>query len=111
MNPKPKSMNTSASPLKSKKRKPAPEPDKLSRDERFYELFKTALQGLCAQFEDARNPRYVDGKAELERCQDLSRRPWNLATYAASMFEDDEIEAFNQQVEITTKKEEAETLP
>ena len=56
-----------AATSKPKKRKSSPEPPKLSRDERFYELFKTALQGLCAQFEDAGNPRYAEGKAELER--------------------------------------------
>ena len=95
-----------AATSKPKKRKSSPEPPKLSRDERFYELFKTALQGLCAQFEDAGNPRYAEGKAELERGQHLLRRAWNLATYAASMFEDDErertIDSFNEEVELTT---------
>jgi hypothetical protein len=106
-------------PAKPKKRKTSHEPRHLDHDERFYDLFKCALHGLCGQFEDPSSddiyPRYVEGKAELERCQDLCRRAWNVAVYATAMFEDDEpamkeftevedeVDAFNAAIEAEDK--------
>jgi hypothetical protein len=88
---------------KPKKRKSGPEPPSLSHEERFFSIFKSALPGLCAQFEQ--NNRYDSGKAELDRCQQIVRRAWNLAVYGTAMFEDDEraIQKFND----TVKKVEA----
>ena len=93
-----------------KKHKPLPDP----RQERFYDLFKCALRGFCSQFEfqrpDDLQPCYSAGAAELERCQDLCRRAWNLARFANAMFEDDErtIDAFNKELDAAAKQEEEE---
>lgn len=78
----------------------------------FEELFKCALHGLCAQFEDQNsdnlNPRWCYGASELERAQQLVRRAWNLARFAEAMFKDDEqaIEAFNAELEAAAKADE-----
>ena len=100
---------TPASPAKPKKPR-LPDP----RQERFYDLFKCFAHGVCSQFEfqrpDDLQPCYSAGAAELERCQQLVRRAWNLARFAAAMFEDDErtIEAFNKELDAAAKKEDDE---
>ena len=80
----------------------------------FEELFKCALHGLCAQFEDQSTdnlyPRFFDGAAELERSQQIVRRAWNLARFAEAMFKDDEatIEAFHKELDAAARQEEEE---
>ena len=86
----------------------------MSHDERFWELYKVAFQGLHAQFE---RPAVLEGSAifdggmqELERSKHFARRAWNSAIYACAMFEDDEatIKKFNEVMRKVGKKEEAE---
>ena len=87
-----------------------PKPD----DERFYDLFKTSLHGLCSQFEnqhtDGLYPGFYDGASELARCKQLTERAWTLAGFAAAMFNEDEIaiKAFNRQLSTAVREEKAE---
>jgi hypothetical protein len=96
--PKPMKTETSIPP---KRHKPGPQP---TRDERFYDLFKVVLQGLCAQFEqeapDRGDYRYDGGKEELERSRRLPLRAWNIARFAEELFADQDktIDEFNERL-------------
>jgi hypothetical protein len=86
----------------------------LHNDERFYDLFKTFLPGLCSQFEnqhsDGLYPDFYDGASELERCKQIVERAWTLAEFATAKFNGDEsaIRAFNKELNAIARREEAE---
>ena len=100
---------TSPSPLT--KNPPLP---KDANDERVYDLFKTALHGLCSQFEnqhtDGLFPDFYDGAAELEHCKRIIERAQTLAGLAAAIFDNDEvaIKAFNKELNTAVREEKAE---
>ena len=87
----------------------------LSHEQRFWELYKAAFQGLHAQFErpwgefDA--ALFDGGAEELQRSKAIARRAWSSAVYATAMFEDNDavIRQFNRTVRAISKKEEKES--
>ena len=84
-----------------KRKRPGPQPAAPTQQEIFREAYMRALGGLCCQFEATpyvnRRPSYCDGKAEIERAQQITRRAWNVAVYSCQLFETD---SFNREVDL-----------
>jgi hypothetical protein len=85
------------------RRRPGPQPPGPTHEQLFREAFMHALTGCCSQFEVApfmnRKPNFSEGDAELERARVLTRRSWNVATYACQLFEQSSrITKFNEEV-------------
>ena len=72
------------------RRRPGPQSPP-SHDELFLELYKSALQGCCSQYEmnvqPGHKPYYTEGDGELQRARQLARRAWNTAAYGCQLFE------------------------
>jgi hypothetical protein len=89
--------------LSSQKPKTNPPEVSLSREERFWQLYLAAFQGLHAQFELQMSDGtcyYNGGKAALERSKHLALIAWNSARYALQLFDEEEtIQTFNSKVD------------
>jgi hypothetical protein len=85
----------------------SPKQAELSREQRFWQLYKLAFTGLHAGFEQiiydgsigTSTVYYEGGKEMIQRCQYLAEVAWNSATAACDLFEKEEtIRNFNRKI-------------
>ena len=108
-----KSETSTSNPALPAKPKKHTQPKPLTYDERHWELYKVAFQGLCAAVKlqvslaDGTVHRAFDDKQELALLRHIAFLAWNGAAFGSELFNDEEIEAFNSTVKVG-KPEEAQ---